>query len=73
MSERALQILKDAFPQLVEKFFTATIPLTAMSFTLALIIAVIVAMIQYAHIRGLSFLCRIYSWIIRCTPLLGQL
>ncbi|MCR4882754.1 MAG: amino acid ABC transporter permease [Clostridiales bacterium] len=73
MSERALQILKDAFPQLVEKFFTATIPLTAMSFTLALIIAVIVAMIQYAHIRGLSFLCRIYIWIIRCTPLLVQL
>lgn len=73
MSERALQILKDAFPQLVEKFFTATIPLTVMSFTLALIIAVIVAMIQYAHIRGLSFLCRIYIWIIRCTPLLVQL
>lgn len=73
MSERALQILKDAFPQLVEKFFTATIPLTAMSFALALLIAVIVAMIQYAHIRGLSFLCRIYIWIIRCTPLLVQL
>ena len=73
MSERALQILKDAFPQLVEKFFTATIPLTVMSFTLALIIAVIVAMIQYAHIRGLSFLCRIYIWIIRGTQLLVQL
>ena len=73
MSERALQILQDAFPQLVEKFFTVTIPLTLMSFSLALIIAVIVAMIQYAHIKGLSFLCRVYIWIVRCTPLLVQL
>ncbi|MBQ6528878.1 MAG: amino acid ABC transporter permease [Clostridia bacterium] len=73
MSERALQILVDAFPQLLEKFFTVTIPLTALSFSLALIIAVIVAMIQYAKIRGLSFLCRVYIWIIRCTPLLVQL
>ena len=59
MSERALQILQDAFPQLVEKFFTVTIPLTLMSFSLALIIAVIVAMIQYAHIKGLSPICRV--------------
>ena len=73
MSERALQTLQDAFPQLVEKFFTVTIPLTLMSFSLALIIAVIVAMIQYAHIKGLSFLCRVYIWIVRCTPLLVQL
>ena len=73
MSERALQILQDAFPQLVEKFFTVTIPLTLMSFSLALIIAVIVAMIQYAHIKGLSFLCRVYIWIVRGTPLLVQL
>jgi len=73
MSERVLQILQDAFPQLVEKFFTVTIPLTLMSFSLALIIAVIVAMIQYAHVKGLSFLCRVYIWIVRCTPLLVQL
>jgi len=30
-------------------------------------------MIQYAHIKGLSFLCRVYIWIVRCTPLLVQL
>ena len=73
MSERALQILKDAFPQLIEKFFSVTIPLTALSFSLALVIAVVVAMIQYAHVKGLGFLCRVYIWIIRCTPLLVQL
>ena len=46
MSERVFQIVRDAFPQLIEKFFTMTIPLTVLSFGLALIIAVLTAMIQ---------------------------
>ncbi len=73
MNERTLQVMKDAFPQLIEKFFTMTIPLTILSFALALLIAVAVAMVQYARVRGLQRLCRIYIWIIRCTPLLVQL
>ena len=73
MNERVIQIVKDAFPQLIEKFFTMTIPLTVLSYTLAVLIAVAVAMIQYAHVKGLQKLCRIYIWIIRCTPLLVQL
>ena len=73
MNERVWQIVRDAFPQLIEKFFTMTIPLTVLSFALALLIAVGTAMIQYAHVRGLQRLCRIYIWIIRCTPLLVQL
>ena len=73
MNDRVIQILKDAFPQLIEKFFTMTLPLTALSFSIALIIAVIVAMIQYAQVKVLRQVCRIYIWIIRCTPLLVQL
>ena len=73
MSERVIQIVRDAFPQLIEKFFTMTIPLTAASFALALVIAVATAMIQYAHVKGLQRVCRIYIWIVRCTPLLVQL
>ena len=73
MSERVIQIVRDAFPQLIEKFFTMTIPLTVLSFGLALIIAVMTAMIQYAHVKGLQRVCRIYIWIVRCTPLLVQL
>ena len=73
MSERVFQIVRDAFPQLIEKFFTMTIPLTAASFALALVIAVATAMIQYAHVKGLQRVCRIYIWIVRCTPLLVQL
>ncbi len=73
MNERVIQIVRDAFPQLMEKFFTMTIPLTVLSFGLALLIAVSVAMIQYAHVRGLQRCCRMYIWIVRCTPLLVQL
>ena len=73
MNDRVVQILKDAFPQLVEKFFSVTVPLTILSFSIALVIAVVVAMIQYAQIRVLRQICRVYIWIIRCTPLLVQL
>ncbi len=73
MNDRVIQILKDAFPQLIEKFFTVTVPLTILSFSIALIIAVVVAMIQYAQVRVLRQVCRVYIWIVRCTPLLVQL
>ena len=48
-------------------------PLTALSFALALVIALIVAMIQYANVRVLRQVCRFYIWIVRGTPLLVQL
>ena len=73
MNDRIIQILRDAFPQLIDKFIKMTLPLTVLSFALALFIAVITAMIQYAHVKGLRQLCRIYIWVIRCTPLLVQL
>ena len=50
-----------------------TIPLTVIAFSLALVIAVIVAMVQYAHMRVLSQIARFYIWVIRGTPLLVQL
>ena len=73
MNERLWKILADAFPKLLEYGVKVTIPLTALSFALALVIALIVAMIQYANVRGLRQLCRFYIWIIRGTPLLVQL
>ena len=73
MNDRIWTILRDAFPQLIEKFFTMTVPLTVLSFALALVIAVLTAVIQYARVRGLTWLCRGYIWIVRCTPLLVQL
>ena len=52
---------------------TMTIPLTAISFALAMVIAVTVALVQYARVPVLTPLARFYIWIIRGTPLLVQL
>ena len=50
-----------------------TIPLTVISFALALVIAIACAMVQIADIKGLRQIVRFYIWIIRGTPLLVQL
>ena len=73
MSERLLNILISSFWKILLPGLTVTIPLTAISFFLAMIIATIVALIQFAKIPVLKQLCRFYIWIIRGTPLLVQL
>ena len=73
MDERLWGILTDAFPKLLKYGIEVTVPLTVVSFALALVIAIIVALIQYAHVRGLQQICRFYIWITRGTPLLVQL
>lgn len=73
MNERLWNILVDSFPKLLGYGLQVTVPLTLASFALALVIAVIVALIQYAEVKGLRQLCRFYIWIIRGTPLLVQL
>ncbi len=73
MSERLIGILIDAFPKLISYGVRVTIPLTVLSFALALVISVIVAMIQYANIPVLKQICRFYIWFVRGTPLLVQL
>ena len=73
MSDRVLGILADSFVQILIPGLTATIPLALISFVLALGIAVVVALVQYARIPVLRQLARLYIWIIRGTPLLIQL
>lgn len=73
MDERVFNILVDSFSQILIPGLTATIPLAAISFAIALVIATIVALVQYARIPVLSQLARFYIWIIRGTPLLIQL
>ena len=50
-----------------------TIPLTVISFSFAMIIAILTAMVQVANIPVLRKLARFYIWVIRGTPLLVQL
>ncbi len=73
MSERIIEILIDSFWKILLPGLTMTIPLTVLAFSFALIIAVIVAGIQFAHVKVLSEISRFYIWIIRGTPLLVQL
>lgn len=73
MSERLVDILVTSFPRILGQGLMVTLPLTVISFALALVIAVICAMIQIADVRGLKQLVRFYIWIVRGTPLLVQL
>ncbi len=73
MNARVWEIMVSSFPRLLGYGLRVTLPLTALSFSLALVISVIVAMIQYAKVPVLRQLCRFYIWVIRGTPLLVQL
>lgn len=73
ISERLWGILADSFGKILLPGLTMTIPLTAISFALSLVIAVIMALVQFAGVRGLKHLARFYIWIFRGTPLLVQL
>jgi len=73
MSERLWDILVSSFPRLLGYGLKVTLPLTALSFALALVISVVVAIIQNAKVPVLRQICRFYIWIIRGTPLLVQL
>lgn len=73
IDERLYQILADSFGKILLPGLTMTIPLTAISFVLALCIAVVTALVQFANLRGLKELARFYIWMIRGTPLLIQL
>ena len=73
MNERLWNILVDSFPKLLGYGIRVTVPLTVFSFAIALTVALLVALIQYANMKGLRQVCRFYIWITRGTPLLVQL
>nr|WP_302111543.1 amino acid ABC transporter permease [uncultured Acetatifactor sp.] len=73
MNERVWQLLLDSFWQILLPGIWVTIPLTLVSFSLGLVIALLTAMVQVANIPVLKQMARIYVWIIRGTPLLVQL
>lgn len=73
ISERVWELLVDSFTKILLPGLTMTIPLTAISFVLALIIAVLMALVQFANIRILKQIARFYIWVVRGTPLLVQL
>ena len=73
INERLAEILIDSFWEILIPGLTMTIPLTILAFSLAMVIAVITAMVQFAEIKILRKVARFYIWVIRGTPLLVQL
>ena len=68
-----LRLMIDSFPKILIPGLTMTLPLTAIAFSCAMVIAVAAALVQFANVWGLKHLARFYIWIFRGTPLLVQL
>ena len=66
-------LLSESFWQILLPGLTMTIPLTVISFAIALVIAVVVALVQFAGVPVIRQIARFYFWVIRGTPLLVQL
>ena len=73
MNTRLVGILINSFPNILINGLTVTLPLTIISFALALVIALITALVQTAKIPVLRQLARFYVWVIRGTPLMLQI
>ena len=73
MNERIIQILISSFTKILIPGIKVTIPLTILSFTFGCIIALLLALVQVANVKGLKQFARFYIWIFRGTPLLVQL
>ena len=67
------KLITDSFMRILLPGLTVTIPLTIISFALAMVIGTVTALVQFADLKGLKQLARLYIWIIRGTPLLIQL
>lgn len=72
LSNRTVSVLAEALPRILSAGLTMTIPLTIISFVLAMLIATVVALVQYARVPVLRQIARFYIWVIRGTPLLGR-
>ena len=76
MSDKMIKILvlmKDAMPRLLTQCAKITLPMTVLSFVCGLLLALVLALVQVANIKGLKQFARFYVWVFRGTPLLVQI
>ena len=71
--ESSLSLAFNSLLPLLEGMVFGTIPLTAISFTIGLVVALIIALMRLSSLRGLRLFASAYVSIIRGTPLLLQL
>jgi L-cystine transport system permease protein len=73
MDDRTIEILLSSFWPMLKAGIEVTIPLTLISFTLGLILALLTALARLSGVKPLEWIASFYVWIIRGTPLLVQL
>lgn len=73
MDDRIVGILTESLGKILLAGIKVTIPLTIIGFSLAMVIALLMALFQYANVKVLKTVARLYIWIFRGTPLLVQL
>lgn len=73
MDGQRLQLVTESLWPLAKALLVGTIPLTAVSFVLGLVVALLVALMRLSSVRAVSSLARVYISVIRGTPLLLQL
>ena len=73
MSDRLIKILLDSFPKIIIPGIIVTIPLTIISFSIAMVISIVCAIVLYANVKIVKSIINFYIWIVRGTPLLVQL
>ena len=73
MDSRILSILWESLGKILLAGIKVTIPLTVIGFAIAMVIALFMAIVQYANVKVLKSIARFYIWIFRGTPLLVQL
>ena len=70
---RFIHIFATSFWPILKAGLTFTVPLTLISFSLGLILALFTALARISKIKPLKAVASLYVWIIRGTPLLVQL
>ena len=73
MNTQIINLIKESFFKILFSGVVTTIPLTIISFSIAIIIGTFIALIQFTNIKILKFIARFYVWVVRGTPLLVQL
>ena len=59
LTERVLEIVLDSFPKILIPGLVATIPLTAIAFSCALLIAICTSLIRFAEVKILKDVVRL--------------
>lgn len=71
--ERYLNLWAESLPQLLGSTLAVTIPLSLISFAVALLVGIISAGARTSRFAPVNWLAWLYIWVFRGTPLLVQL